>query len=143
VSVTVQQGGVQYNLTKSTSVTARTGFSVAAVQPSEDLTVTEQNPIFSCATPPTIFPVPPTGGADAGRLFGEFCVDQPYDFDFELLNGGPNTGYRVVTKVTNKATFRYGLNPTLKSTSSVYPAFSQAQTGSYNLQTNPNGCILF
>jgi hypothetical protein len=83
------------------------------------------------------------GSQTTDRLFGIFCLDQPYGFGYSTLGAGPNAGYKFMTSVTNMATYRYALNPTLKSTCSAFPAFSQAQSGSYNQQTNPNGCILF
>lgn len=84
VSVNVKQGRNNqgqpnnYNPSKDTTVTARTGFSAVAAQPTEDTTVTEQSPTFSCTPDPDItFRVPPLGGTSTpnDRLFGYSCLN--------------------------------------------------------------------
>src|SRR5262249_55288230 len=129
VSVTVVQGGRTTNLMKGATVAARTsGFSFTATSPAE---VPNGS---SCGSRVMSIPSPPA----SGQLFGEFCLGQPYNTTFALLNDGPNKGYRYLTSITNDATYKYVISPDAKNTSST---FYLAQCGNYNATTNPSGFI--
>ena len=131
-------------LAASVTVNNRSGFAIGAA------TATEQSNNFSCSTqgPTLSIPSPPTAtftedGSTTGDL-GEYCDELGYVVSTSTVtDGGPNNGYRYVTSVTagNSTVpwaYDYVISPDLKNSSS---AFSLAQCGNYNAQSNPNGYI--
>jgi len=82
---------------------------------------------------------PPTA---TRRTIGLSIVDQAFNVNTAVVNGGPNSGYQFVTGVTNVGPFttvyNWVLHQDLENTNSD---FYKHQCGNYNAQTNPNGFI--
>jgi len=136
VSVQVSASGSNpTTLTASVTVTARTNFAFTAVSPT--LEPNNSSPSSSCTLS---VPSPPV----AGGLLGQTCLNVALSVNDAVVNdSGPNQGYHYVTSVSSSyqgtpTAYYYVISPDLSNTSS---AFYQAQTGTYNAQTNPNGYI--
>lgn len=136
VSVNVVTNGNSSPVSTSVTVTARTSFAFTAVSPTSE--PNNSTPSASCGL--LSVPSPPT----LNSILGVSCLDQEFSInDQTISDSGPNQGYHYVTSVSNSSSgvptgYYYVISPDLTNTSS---AFYQAQTGTYNAQSNPNGYI--
>jgi hypothetical protein len=140
VSVNVAvSGSATVPLSAPLTVNPRPGFAFSAVSPAQ-----VSNNTYNCPKGGIInLPSPPFNG---GKL-GEFCVNQQLFINpAQISDNGPNKGYWYVSSALNAAQanggtptqFVYVIGPDLQNSQS---AFSLAQCGNYNAQTNPSGFI--
>jgi len=137
ISVQVStSSGNSVTLSASVTVTARSGFGFTAVSATPE----SNNSTPSAACGKMSIPSPPIPNS----ALGESCLDQEFSINDQTIgDSGPNQGYHYITSISNTASgvptgYYYVISPDLSNTSS---AFYQAQTGTYNAQTNPNGYI--
>jgi len=146
VSVNVVTNGSSSPVSTSVTVNNRSG-SAWTFNPAS---ATQENNGFSCSAsgPVLSIPSPPSAtfsedGTQQGDL-GAYCNTDGAAFNTATVNdGGPNNGYQYLTSVTAGSTnltwgYYYVISPDLQNSSS---AFSLAQCGNYNAQSNPNGYI--
>lgn len=115
---------------------ARTSVAFSAVSASEIANGS------TCGSSTLTVPSPPVSGGNLGLS----SLDQNWSFSASRINdNGPNQGFDYVASASNSSTnpsrntvYCYVISPDLKNTNN---AFYQAQCGSYNAQTNPNGLI--
>lgn len=137
VSVTVNQGGNTFSLSKSITVNARTGFAFSAVSASKVANGSSNGDGGTISTPN-----PPVSGGHVGS----FHFRQKFSFQTTGINdGGPNQGFKYVTSLSNTfnsvtTAYLYVVPPDLENTSST-STFYMMQCGNYNAQTNPGGFI--
>lgn len=111
---------------------------------------TSENNGFNCppSGPTLTIPSPPTASfSEDGTVTGDlgmYCNTDGSSFNTSTVNdGGPNNGYKYVTSISQGSSnqpwaYYYVISPDLQNSSS---AFSVAQCGNYNAQTNTNGFI--
>lgn len=149
VSVKVTSGSNTSTPNATITVTNRSG-SAWTFNPAS---ATQENNGFNCppSGPMLSIPSPPSAsfsedGTTTGDL-GMYCNTGGSSFDTAppINDGGPNNGYQYVVSISPGSSnpnqpwaYYYVVSPDLQNSSS---AFSLAQCGNYNAQTNPNGFI--
>lgn len=81
-------------------------------------------------------PVPIVGQEAMEGDIGQYCLTPSVSYQHGLIVGGPNSGGRYITAVTDTSTFNWIVHPHLQDTNC---AFYQNQTGTY--PGNPDGFI--
>jgi hypothetical protein len=136
-TVSVTWTGLSSPLTASLTVGARTGWPFSAASPTK---VSNGSGTGLCSGKLPVLTTPTSSGSSEGQ----FCLGQAWTYFTQQVGGGPNAGYWYVTSASNvnssgQATvFQWERVPDLDNTSST---FYEEQTGTYNAQTDPTGCI--
>ncbi len=131
VRVTVVQGGRTFNLSRRIEVTAREGFAFTAVEPVKKNNGFSQ--VLTVSNPPT----------SSNPAIGFFEIRPAFQFFIQIVNSGPNKGFKFVTRVNNffedvKTTFFWVISEAAETPTSE---FYLKQCGDYDKDTNPMGFI--
>jgi len=106
-----------YDLTKTVSVAARTGWLWSPVSATK-----VPNGTFSTLVSPP----------QAKQPLGEMEIDQPYQYTYPsdgISDDGPNHGLYYVQTASDDTTFRYQLSPDLENSGSAFRAANCGQSG--------------
>lgn len=135
-TVSVSVSGYSQPLTALLTVIPRSGWAFTAVSAQK---VANGGGTGACASNLVTLTSPPPNASNVGKS----CLSQAFSYSPGQVSGGPNNGYYYVASVSNSSgsnatIYQWERVPDLENTSST---FYQKQTATYNLQSDPNGCI--
>lgn len=133
-TVSVQASGPDNrSLSKPLSVITRSGWAFTAVSPGK---VGNGAGTGGCTGQLPLLASPPVPGSEMGHS----CLfTGDLNYVTYTVPGGPNSQYKYnSSNASNSALYQWERVPDLDNSSS---AFYTHQTGTYNAQTNPSGCI--